>query len=454
MKRILILGVAYFLINSCVYSAHNYMLKIISASNNLTPKQFAVLDMLLIVKFLGSFFWTNMADRTRMHRAIIAIGLMGYAIFLSMFYFAPDSMKADGLNFYTILYYSMFTFFLSAVYATLDAFCLEYLESKEKEKKLYGRIKLFGCAGHSFAPLCLAIFANDTNNKKDNITPIINSLIFAALGSLHIIFTFGILVKGKSVKVKNRDPLKKRIQKNMTNIKKMFSLSLALLLLSVTLQGIHRNVVSTYLEMYADECKISRKKLSCAFAVRFIPEATMLYLTCPIDNAIGTQWMIFIGILFGIFRPLLYSFMNPVSMPESVFSCLIFLSEISKGCFSGLFNYSCSKLVKDLSTRNTKSLTQGLFNGCYSGLAPCLAGIIVYLLIESPTLKIQGSNIRFLFFSTSVLGIIGVIPMVILIMRKRKEERRRLENIIGMNDIECSEVNSYKQLVGAEESAA
>lgn len=142
MHRLLILGTANFFINLCVYSAHNYMFKIIQMNTKLTEKQYSVLDMFLFVKFIGAFFWTNLADRTKKHQMIIIIGLLGYAFFFCALKWAPKCMKAEGLNFFTYFYKSVSVFFLSGVFATMDALTLDFLEKKNQERKWYGRIKM------------------------------------------------------------------------------------------------------------------------------------------------------------------------------------------------------------------------------------------------------------------------------------------------------------------------
>lgn len=445
MRILIILGITYLLVNTSVYATHNFIYKIISVNNNLTCRQFAVLDMLLIVKFFGAFFWANMADRTQMHSYILTTGLLGSSVMLSMFRFASGTFKPDGLNFWTYFYFVLYTFFLASVYAVIDSYCLQILDNNKKKNKIWGLIKLCGSVGHSFGPLLVAAFGKDTRDKTDNEFPVILSILSALVGGIFIMVAFPMLAKEKIIKeVKKKEPLTRRIQKNFTNMKNIFSVSLLFLLLCVTAQGIHRNIVAAYLELYTTECHVSRKKLSMAFAFRFIPEASLLFTIAHIDKAIGITWMITIGTLFGIFRPMLYSCINPNNLSPRVMVFLVFLSELSKGVFCGLFNYSCTKFVNALSTSKTKAFAQGCFNGCYAGLAPCLGGLIAYLLIESSTLKIGGSNARFLFLFSSLIGLVGVIPMILLIMKNRKDARIRRNNIIGMHDIDHGDMIGQK----------
>jgi len=303
-------------------------------------------------------------------------------------------------------------------------------------------------------PLCISLFDKSKGGERDNTTPIRLSLLFAFIGATHILLTFGMIMKKKPKVEKTKEPLNVRIKKNMSSIKKIFSVSLALLLLSITLQGIHRQALTSFFELYTKECGLERKHISYAFVVRVFPEASMLFLTPRIDKAIGTYWMIFIGIFFGVFRPIFYSCVDQNNLSEFGLKCAIYACEISKGVFSGLFNYSCSKLVKDMSTKETRSLAQGLYAGCYSGMAPCIQGMIAYAMLEQPKLTIQGSNVRFLFLFTGILGLVGFIPMVMLIMKKIREDKKLRSHVIEAEDLNSSTVKSTSGELLLDESVA
>jgi MFS family permease len=96
---------------------------------------------------------------------------------------------------------------------------------------------------------------------------------------------------------------------------------------------------------------------------------------------------------------------------------LAYSLEISKGVFAALFGYAGSKLTKEYSTPKTRALAQGIFNGCYSGFAPFIAGVIGYNLLGSSSLTYKGSDLRGLFIFTGTLGSIGLLLICVLIVR-------------------------------------
>lgn len=404
------------------------MLEIVTDNSNLTKKEYSILDILQITKFFGAFFWTNLADRTKSYKFIISIGIVGYAVFFSAFKFAPECIKANGLNKYTFLYKGTSIFFLSSVFATLDTFVLEYLEQKGKERKLYGRIKMFSCIGHGFAHIALQIYEKIMPGNSDKgMSSIVLTLAVAFIAALFISIAFSFVdVKFEKNNFKTKENIGKKLQKNCKYIKELMGVSIFILVFSILLQGIHRQSVTTYLPTYYKDNNIQKNEIRTVFAARTLPELVMLFLTPFIDKAIGIHWMMFVALFFGIFRPLSYAYIHLDQYGKVKQKFWLYGLELSKGIFSALFGYSASKLVKELSTPKTKSLAQGLYNGCYSGLAPCLSGILGYYLLETNIFLCQDNDIRGLFLLTSLLGAIGFAFMIILILRNVTKKNKAM----------------------------
>ncbi|KAM0678773.1 hypothetical protein BDAP_000556 [Binucleata daphniae] len=279
------------------------MLIIISYETNLTPKQYSFLDMLQIVEFIGGFMWTNLADRTSKHKSIIIAGLLGYALFLSAFRFAPNFCKVDGLNFYAFLYKGMCSFFSSAIFATLDAFCLQKLSQNKKSDKLFGRIRIFACVGQFFAHIFLYLFDYFKKvESKNGMNSIIITNILAVICSFYI-FLF---LKNNKIrdKQKHNDSYSAKYKKNIEYIKKLAQPSFILLLTTIFLQGIHRRTVSSYLDLYYENNNINKSKRYLVFAMRSIPETILFFYTKQIQSFIGIYWMQFASIFFGVIRPI------------------------------------------------------------------------------------------------------------------------------------------------------
>ncbi|KAM0687867.1 hypothetical protein COBT_000882 [Conglomerata obtusa] len=423
MKSIIIFGIGYFLINWCVYSAHNYMYTIISNNTTLSPKKYSILEILLIIKLFGAFFWTNLADRTKKHKMILVIGLLGYAIFFSAFRYAPECMKAVQLNIFTIIYRSFSIFFLSAVYATMDAFVLEVLEQEGKERKNYGLIKMIGCLGHGFAHLVLRSVEKKYESLKGGYAAILLTIIVAVSCAAYIFISFSFLKLNKEVKIKSNDSFKKKVKKNFKYINELLTVNLFLFIGSITLQGIHRQSVATYLEDYYKKSGFNDADVKKVFAIRTAPEFVMYFATSYIDKFIGIYWMMFFSILFAIVRPLSYAYIHLENYTKSTADAWVIGLELMKGIFSALFGYSSSKLVKEISPEKTKSLAQGLVNGCYSGFAPAISGVLGYFLLGTDLIVFKGSDIRGIFLFTGGLGAFGLLLMIVLIFRNKKERK-------------------------------
>ncbi|KAM0687230.1 hypothetical protein COBT_001530 [Conglomerata obtusa] len=416
IKNIFIIGIAYYLIYYCSYSAYNYMLNIISGSSNLSLQKYSLLDVLQIFEFIGGFYWTNLADRTQKHKYIIIVGLLGYAFFFSAFKFAPTCMKADGLNVFTIFYRSALGFFCSGIFATLDAFCIKYLEQTDDAKNLYGRIRIFACVGYSSAHITLKFAEQYFTNAKPGMCSIYLTIILAVISSFYILIFFPFV---DIIENKNSDKNKIDLIQNTRNIKKLLTFNFLLLSGTILLQGIHRKAITTYLVSYFDSNEIKRSKINYVLAARSIPELILFLSTSLIEKKIGIYVMHFLAVFFGILRPISYAYVDLKNYEDTIKTILMYVLEFTNGIFSVLFYYSGVQIANEISTAKTKSLAQGIIYGCYNGLAPCFSGLIGFLLLDKEVIKFKGNNIRGLFLLTGVLGCVGFILMAILIIRNR-----------------------------------
>lgn len=418
--RLKIIGGGYFFVFLCVYAAHNYMQKMNEDLNNIKPDKYAIFDILYVIKFLGAFLLSNIADRTQKHTQILLLGLFGYLFFLYLvFYGHGDS--SDGFSFVLImLYRSASIFFLSGVFPILDVVCLNYLESIDKERVWYGRVRMASCAGHSLGALSVKVGDKIAKEHYQPAIPLFFTGLFGSICLLFVWITFDVFKTEKTLPDKTKVlSLKEKLRNNFKYINDIFTVDIMLLLIAVILQGIHRQAISSYLEAYYNDFKIERKKIAVIFAVRCLPEAFMLYITPYCEKLMGIYWMFFLGIIFGIARPLAYAFVPLGKYSNFTLMTLIYSLEISKGIFSALFSYSVSKIVKEITTNKTKSVAQGLYNGCYSGLAPAISGVLCFFILKMRTFPFGLSKERFLFMVTGVLGAIGLIFVFVLIGRRK-----------------------------------
>lgn len=409
----------YFFVFITVYSAHNYMQMMNKELNNIEEKKHGLLDILSLIKFIGAFLISNIADRTGKYGHIIGVGLGGYVVFLYLM-FNGHGYSSSGFYLVLIIFYRSFSiFFLSGVFPVLDAVCFEHLDKINKLKEWYGRLRISSCLGHSLGTLSVKYGTKIANEASRAAIPLYMTCIFGMFSILYVWIVLDFLKPEKRLpSVAVRLSFREKMSRNWVHIKEIITLDFVLLLVAILLQGIHRQAVSTYQEKYFETINIDRSQTSTIFAVRCLPEAIMLFITPYFEMAIGIYWMFFLAVIFGFSRPLIYAFLNFEKWSQLKIKILIYFVEILKGIFSALFSYSASKIVKELNTPVNKSTAQGLYNGFYSGLAPVISAFICYVVYDWDA-KWNESNERMIFGITGFLGALGLIFIFILTVRKK-----------------------------------
>ncbi|EJW03879.1 hypothetical protein EDEG_01832 [Edhazardia aedis USNM 41457] len=445
LANIWYIGISYFLIYFCVYTSHNYVTKIIAPAADLDDAQVSILDMLVLVKFFSAFIWGNIADRTRKYRIIISSGLIGFAAFLSLFQFARGTyFAAIRINKWTIIYKLTSNIMLSSVFSMIDVLAIEYLENIGHFKRWYGRIKIFSTLGHASAHLSVWFVKEKLGYGPGQ--SIIWTLFIALVGGPFIYFSMENIEKSRKKKEKSVMSFSEKCKKNFKYAKEVFTIELLLLVITITLQGIPRQSLTTYLAAVLS--KKSSGGVYLKFAIRCIPEAFMLYLTPYIEERIGIYWMWIVGILFGILRPISYGLVNLDKLSHMNHEIVSYSLEISKGVFSALFGYAGSKIAKEIFTDNTRSIAQGIFLGCYSGLAPFLSGLIGYIILRGNFNYFKKDDlIKGVFLFTGVLAAMGLIPAMFFILRRLSSKSKAIKNNLTCDrtkQIIKSEVNDIE----------
>lgn len=420
--KLKILAGGYFFVFLTIYASHNYLHEMYKNVSKMSSERYALMDLLFIVKFFGAAFISNLADRTMKHSRILLICIVGYIFFFFL------SLKSDiifniGQKFWlTITCRVLSFFFLSGVFPLLDVMCLNYLEEIDQVQACYGRIRMASCLGHSLGTLSAKIGNNIANIDSKESMPLYFTSIFGVFCFIFIWITFDIF-KAKN-KVNNQilhTSFNERLRKNIRHVKKLFSINILVFFTAVILQGIYRQAISNYLETHFKNNGILREKSAIIFAIRCIPEALMLYVTPFVEQSIGIYWMFFISIIFGITRPLIYGFGLKFIFKSGITYPMIYALECSKGIFSALFSYSASKIVKEMASQETKSLAQGLYNGCYSGIAPFISGIICLLYFNAVSKKSGDPKMDIIFSFVGILGAIGLFfAFALICLRKKK----------------------------------
>ncbi|KAF7684123.1 hypothetical protein TCON_0683 [Astathelohania contejeani] len=420
IKTVVLCGVIYLFLTASIYTAHNFMEPITNEATGGSLSQFGLFDMFGIVKFFGAFFWTNLADRTKGGTIIGSICLIGYSLFFTLLGYAPDFMKARGLNLWTVLYFFCLNFFLSGCYPIAEYLFLEVLESTENIQKYYGKIRIGFPIGSIIAHGTQILLKEILGDRKDNLYNYVATGVYAAMATcmyflLHIQIQQRDKKSNSKVKTKYTD-----IQINYSAIKKLFTFDIILLMLMSILQGIPRSSVATYLTEYQKQNKVTKSKARVLLMIRLIPEVSMLYLISYFEKFIGYKILLGIGLILGTLRPFLLGFVD-IKWFNGYDGGFWIMMEIIKAVFSAFFGYSSSRCYKEKSNETNCSLAQGVASGCYNGMGAFISGFIAFFFLDSRWIYYQGSQLRGFFLITALLAFCGLLPYLLFIIKNRRK---------------------------------
>ncbi|KAK1350979.1 MFS_1-like transporter [Hamiltosporidium magnivora] len=421
-KEVVQMALIYLSVSASVYCAHNFMYSFLKASCSIEIHDFSMLDTLEVLRLIGGFFWTNLADRTNKHRIIAIINMVGYAVFLNLLQWAPWFMKAKELNIWTIIYRGLSIFFQCGIYPILDAVILEMLEKNGKSRKHYSKIRIASTLGHVLAHLAvISVSYIFSVKQKDEKVVLILTSFFVLVTSILIFFYFSDVEKKETKK--NKFPLKIRIQRNLKYVREILTFSFILFNITGTLQGIYRNAMTSFLPAHLENIGMKNNSIRGLFILRCLPEIGMLWITPYIERFVSIYVMMLFGICFGVFRPLLYGFAELKNLGQTGIYSVCILNELTKGIFSALYGYGSSKMAKEFSTEKTKALAQGIQGGCYCGLAPFICGLMGYFILKYDLFEYRGNSLRGFFILTGLLGCFGIFILLVLINNRKKKEK-------------------------------
>ena len=468
----------FFLVNCAFYSIHSVIGIHLYKTLNMTPSSYGIVTSITFVNFFGSIFWSNLADRTGRYKPILIAGIMTFAVVFSL----------QGLDFKTVIpklgmeytdtklllfvlaINAVANFMFSGVFPILDNVALSLLSQDPSfNKEMYGRQRLFGSIGHTFAT-GVSVVVRD-NIGKEYIFAVL--LVFAVLASLVVWFGVpsGLHVpehlkghghhgggeKKPAATDKNQLTVERSdtphstssaisaadgtINKNALLIEKAMPFSATpapplieiptarkagqdrnpivvlltkpaflLFLLFIFFAGYVRTAMGTFVPLLVAEYKHEKDGYGVLFyqqCAKLSSELLIFYFGKNLMALFGVHWMLLISQFTGIARVLGYGLMP--SDPSLLMLTLIW--EFLKGLNTGLFFSAAVRISNDIAPKGCGNTAQGIFGGVYNGIAAALANLISGFVIDAlPPVK-HGIPIMFLM-TAAAAGAVTVIFMI------------------------------------------
>lgn len=362
--------ISYF--NSFAFSLfQNFIFDFVSQHKNITFRFNCGLQILSICNFVGSFFWTFIADKTFKHHYIQIFNSILYGLTVAGLITTKKIESAKIQAIIVIFLTLVREFTLGSFGGVSQGLQLNYLIRSGQSLSYISLISISQNLGTFSAMLSsYAIEAYGIEKKEE--------FIKGVLYFLNIIFsTFLLLfIAPRFVQVEvphsKSDPNENKKDKNIISLFKIPSLTL--LYISLTIAGIYKCIISNIIPTILKVHGMPNSLKSSCFAIRSLTEL-IIYLPLSKIKSHRSFFFItsFITSALSILIDLKFEFKSPY----------IYLSEFLKGYSRSVINFSSVLLFKTYATSVTLTQTQGLRNSAYNGLSCIIFGLLAIIFVPS-----------------------------------------------------------------------
>lgn len=384
----------YFSLTVALYSTNSVMGFILKDSWKFNYSQTGFVYALQIVNFFGAMIWTNLADRTGRHRAIIVLTSVASVIFYALL-MLPKILGWKFENFFlkygfpTLMMTMMWIFQSSLFPLTDSAVIIKLSKDPSLGKEQFGYQRLFGSFGHA-AGTMLGSAASDLPTSKEFFQVMV-SIVCSAIFCFFVFLgvpTISETLKGKSHGHHGKDEKSEKkdttVDVGMAKaedtrsplVRLLSDPSFLLFILFVLSAGLLANTMTIYQPLYTEEImKISKLTVSTLKIPAVCSEIIVWLISKPLMGVVGKYWMLMFSQFAGIIRIFGYQFAD-----ESRFWLLVIL-EATKGINSGFIVSAAVQIAAELAPAGCGSTAQGLFSGVYKGAGFLVTGVVCGLIL-------------------------------------------------------------------------
>lgn len=384
----------YFTSSLFINALHNYKAQFLVEKQRVPIEKIGLVYAVVGINFVGSIFWTRLADRFSLHRTIsfVAPIFYGMCAFLFLVDLPPEWPKAP----YATAVMGLSYFFSSAIFPLLDAIVFAMLRRQSKsrvattdrndgDRALFGRQRLFGTLAISVASsISYAIMRQKTDSRYTLL--FVN--MFASVLCYSTTVYFGVpsdlVVGGKEKDEKMIGESDKVVGKpSLVAVIRHTSPALPILLVFVLSSGYLRAIMNIYQNYMVDDLlKSGRKGPWVLGLVRPISEASIFFFSKPAMELMGVGGCLVVSQIAGIARVLGYGL-----MPKNKQSLLFIAAplELLKGVSTGLVISAATRMGNQLALPGSHGTVHGLLAGTYTGLAMAIGGCFSSYLMSTVT---------------------------------------------------------------------
>lgn len=371
-KSLITFNIIMFLLSGSISLFQNFIFNIVNKSEHVTFRFNCCLQIFSIFNFLGSFFWTYIADKKKNHNQIFVLNsfIYGFCVFCLLFFKDIKNEFSQILIITLLTICREFTLgsFLPIIYALILNFCTR----KHVDTSYIGISTIFYNFGTAFAMFIAYLIAKCNFEKNALWITLGIYFIFVIIISILMLM----IAPKYEIIVEDLEKYQNQIENLDKNIQKLIKKpSLISLYFVITVSGIFKCIIINFLATFFEMNNISDEKIKMLFTIRSVMES-ISFLVLSVINL--PYFLILNGSLIisalSICLNILY--INSIR--------ILVISEIMKGLGRSFLVFSSILIFsKHYSTPKTTTQVQGLRNSAYNGLSCILIGILSLLFIPS-----------------------------------------------------------------------
>lgn len=391
----------YFVFNVSNYAMHSHQNLLFRERLALTTKELSGTFSMLVLSFIGSIYWTWLADKSGRFKMINGLATTIFALSWLAAFMDPNWLVTKDermLLVYAVI--GMTSFFSSALFPIIDAVVMSLLSSVPGfNKDMFGRQRMWGAIGH-----CGATYISDFIFTKLGLEP----LKYMVLGSGILLFLVITLMIPNSLSLEvghhhHHAPAKKDDKQASSNdaavtVSKdaaatpavtktsdpvwflLTSPSFLFFLLFIFVSGVTRSQMTNFGNQFIITVFQRKYYVSMLATVRLFSEVSVYYFNKDLSVFLGPYWMLILSQLAAVVRSVGYG-LTPTST-EGMSYLLGIPWELMKGLNSGLVTAGAVRIASDMAPPGGASSAQGLFTGVFVGLANLFGGQLARKLLD------------------------------------------------------------------------
>jgi hypothetical protein len=450
-KYLVIPKLIYIGLNLLLYAVHAYGTDFFRRQWNIKLSQIGYISALSGFNFVGSIFWSGVADRTLRYKLILVTCTAAYAILMFSLNMKVFTDSTGAKIAFTAICFGLAQFFGSALFPLVDNQVMSLLAADPTlSKDTFGRQRLWGTIAHS----SVTLLSNQANKwylslRGDSaflqkyfgdylgmfLVLVLSAMFFAATiifgipndleaipgGSSHHHHQPTEKEKQLEMVMEETDEKLKQFEEEEEPVKileetKMETITMIepvsrswwhssptarllcipaflFFMLVVLVTGIVRSVMTFFQAYFIITIHNGGQKGKDQAAYTAIPrllsEVGVFFFGKQLMRILGAHWMLIGSMGTGILRLVGYA-----AMPTKGAGSLIlpYFLELLKGLNAGLFVSSAVRLANDMAPEGCSNTAQGLVSGNYAGLSTAFGGILGGLIVGFYPSTIEGER--------------------------------------------------------------